>query len=81
MDVSNGNVTPGVLKSGVEKLWDKILPADKVSILESKYKVPFDISTNTSKISEEVLGLNPKHHRFQSLGMILSLDLYLESKI
>lgn len=68
VDVSNGNVTPGVLKSGVEKLWDKILPADKVSLLESKYKVPFDISTNTSKISHEVLGLNPKHHRFQSLG-------------
>ncbi len=63
-----GNVSTGTFKSGVEKLWDYMLPSDKVAMLEKKYKVPFDISTNTSKISQEVLGLNPKTHRFQSLG-------------
>lgn len=68
VNLKDGSVTPGVLKSGVEKLWDKILPPEKVALLEAKYKVPFDISTNTSKISQEVLGLNPKTHRFQSLG-------------
>lgn len=68
VNLKDGTVTPGALKSGVEKLWDKVLPPNKVALLEAKYKVPFDISTNTSKISQEVLGLNPKTHRFQSLG-------------
>ena len=68
VNIASGTVQPGFLKSGVQNLWDKILPQDKVALLESKYKVPFDISTNTSKISQEVLGLNPKTHRFQSLG-------------
>lgn len=68
VNLKSGEVAPGSLKSGVEKLWDKVLPQDKVTQLEKKFKVPFDISTNTSKISQEVLGLNPKTHRFQSLG-------------
>ncbi len=68
VNVIDSSVTSGTLKSGVEKLWDDILPKEKVALLEKKYKVPFDISTNTSKISQEVLGLNPKTHRFQSLG-------------
>ena len=68
VNLSNSSVKSGVLKSGVENLWDKILPPDKVTLLEKKYKVPFDISTNTSKISQEILGLNPTTHRFQSLG-------------
>lgn len=68
VNLKDGTVVSGTFKSGVEKLWDKILPPDKVALLEAKYKVPFDISTNTSKISQEVLGLNPKTHRFQSLG-------------
>lgn len=68
VNLKGGTVKPCTLKSGVEKLWDKVLPPDKVGLLEAKYKVPFDISTNTSKISQEVLGLNPKTHRFQSLG-------------
>lgn len=63
-----GTVSAGTFKSGVESLWDEILPPDIVVALEKKHKVPFDISTNTSKISQEVLGLNPKTHRFQSLG-------------
>lgn len=68
VNLKDGTVTPGSLKSGVENLWDKILTPKEVARLESKYKVPFDISTNTSKISQEVLGLTPKTHRFQSLG-------------
>ena len=66
--LSDKEVKTGPLKSGVEKFWDTLLPPEKVSRLESKFKVPFDISTNTSKISQEVLGLNPWYHRFQSLG-------------
>lgn len=68
VNLSTGEVAPGSLKSGIEKLWDKVLPPDKVIELENRFKVPFDISTNTSKISQEVLGLNPKTHRFQSFG-------------
>lgn len=68
VSASGNTVVPGKLKSGVESLWDKILPAEKIAQLESNHKVPFDISTNTRKISQEVLGLNPNHHRFQSLG-------------
>jgi hypothetical protein len=52
VNLKDGTVTPGALKSGVEKLWDKVLPPNIVALLEAKYKVPFDISTNTSKISK-----------------------------
>lgn len=68
VSASDHTVIPGKLKSGVESFWNKILPAEKIAQLERNHKVPFDISTNTSKLSQEVLGLNPNHHRFQSLG-------------
>ena len=68
VNFQTGSVSPSSMKSGVEKLWDTILPPETVKALEKKFKVPFDISTNTSRISQEVLGLNPKTHRFQSLG-------------
>lgn len=74
VNINKGEVTLGSLKSSVEKLWDKLLHPDKVNELEKKFKLPFDISTNTSKISQEVLGLSPKSHRFQSLGHDPILD-------
>ncbi|MCC8163878.1 MAG: hypothetical protein LIO86_12110 [Lachnospiraceae bacterium] len=61
VDVKTGNVCAGKMKSGVEKLWDKILPASTARKLEKANPVCFDISVNT-------MGLNPKTHRFQSLG-------------
>ncbi|WP_066503218.1 hypothetical protein [Abyssisolibacter fermentans] len=61
-------VVPGKLKSGVETFWNKLLSGEKIKELEEKYKVTYDISSNTSKISQEVLGLCPLYHRFQSLG-------------
>lgn len=66
--VSGKQVTAGKLKSGIESFWDKLLSPEKIKALEEKYKVTYDISINTSKISQEVLGLCPKYHRFQSLG-------------
>lgn len=68
MSLSNSSVHPGKLKSGVDNLWDTLLPPDVVKKLEKNNKVSFDVSTNTSRISQEVLGLNPNYHRFQSLG-------------
>jgi len=67
-NIKGGNVTSGGMKSGVEKLWSKLLSGEKIKNLEKKYKVSYDISMNTSKISQEVLGLCPAYHRFQSLG-------------
>lgn len=66
--VNGSQVTAGKLKSGVEGFWNTLLSEDKIKALEEKYKVTYDISTNTSKISQEVLGLCPQYHRFQSLG-------------
>lgn len=66
--VDGKKVTPGKLKSGVETFWNNLLSKDKIKELEEKYKVTYDISSNTSKISQEVLGLCPLYHRFQSLG-------------
>lgn len=66
--VSGKSVTPGKLKSGVEEFWNKLLSENKIDELESKYKVSYDVSSNTSKISQKVLGLCPLYHRFQSLG-------------
>lgn len=67
-NVNGKKVSSGKMKSGVEKLWQKLLSDQKIETLEKKYKVCYDISTNTSKISKEVLGLCPGYHRFQSLG-------------
>ena len=66
--VSGKEVTSGKLKSCAENFWNTILSEDKIKFLEEKYKVTYDISLNTSKISQEVLGLCPRYHRFQSLG-------------
>lgn len=66
--VGGGKVVPGKLKYGVEDFWNKLLSEKKIKELEEKYKVTYDISSNTSKISQEVLGLCPMYHRFQSLG-------------
>lgn len=66
--VSGKEVTSGKLKSCTENFWNKILSQDKIKFLEEKYRVTYDISLNTSKISQEVLGLCPRYHRFQSLG-------------
>lgn len=66
--VSGKEVTSGKLKSCTENFWNTILSEDKIKFLEEKYKVTYDISLNTSKISQEVLGLCPRYHRFQSLG-------------
>lgn len=66
--VSGKNVTSGRLKSSSENFWNTILSEEKIKKLEEKYKVTYDISSNTSKISQEVLGLCPLYHRFQSLG-------------
>lgn len=68
MNLITGDVVATSLKSGVENFLDTILPLDLILELEKKYKVSFDVSTNTKKISQKVLGLNPKTHRFQSLG-------------
>lgn len=68
VSLKTGDVLANKCKSGVEGLWNKILSPEQIKLLERKYKVPFDISTNTSRLSQEVLGLNPKTHRFQSLG-------------
>lgn len=61
-------VTSGKLKSGVENLWNKLLSESKIKDLEKNNKVSYDISMNTSKISQQILGLCPQYHRFQSLG-------------
>ncbi|MBQ6631928.1 MAG: hypothetical protein IJH55_07475, partial [Romboutsia sp.] len=45
-----------------------ILSQEKIKSLEELNKVTYDVSSNTSKISQEVLGLCPLYHRFQSLG-------------
>jgi hypothetical protein len=66
--VDGKKVVPGKLNSGVEDLWNKLLSNEKIRKLEEKYKVPYDISQSTSKISQEVLGLCPLYHRFISLG-------------
>ena len=66
--VDGKKVVPGKLKSGVEDFWNKLLSEKKIEELEEKYKVTYDISSNTSKISQEILGLCPLYHRFQSLG-------------
>lgn len=67
-NVDGKNVAPGKLKSGVEDFWNKLLSEGKIEELEEKYKVTYDISLNTYKISQEILGLCPLYHRFQSLG-------------
>lgn len=67
-NVDGRKVVPGKLKSGVEDFWNKLLSEEKIEELEEKYKVTYDISLNTSKISQEILGLCPLYHRFQSLG-------------
>lgn len=67
-NVNGKSVTTGKLKSGVDELWNKILSENKIKSLEELNKVTYDISSNTSKISQEVLGLCPLYHRFQSLG-------------
>lgn len=66
--VNGKNVMPGNFKDYAENFWNKILSPDKIKELEDKYKVTYDVSSNTSKISQEVLGLCPLYHRFQSLG-------------
>lgn len=66
--VSSKEVTSGKLKSCTENFWNTILSEDRIKFLEEKYKVTYDISSNTSRISQEVLGLCPLYHRFQSLG-------------
>lgn len=66
--VDGKKVVPGKLKSGVEDFWNKLLSKEKIKELEKKHKVTYDISSNTSKISQEILGLCPLYHRFQSLG-------------
>ncbi len=66
--VSGNIVTPGKLKSGVEALWEKLLPNETIASLEEKFKVSYDVSLNTSKISQKVLGLCPLYHRIMSLG-------------
>lgn len=66
--VEGKKVVSGKLKSGVEDFWNKLLSEEKIKELEEKYKVTYDISSNTSKISQEILGLCPLYHRFQSLG-------------
>lgn len=67
-NVDGKKVVPGKLKSGVEDFWNKLLSEEKIEELEEKYKVAYDISLSTSKISQEILGLCPLYHRFQSLG-------------
>lgn len=67
-NVNGKNVTGGKLKSGVESFWNKLLSESKIKSLEDLNKVTYDVSSNTSKISQEVLGLCPLYHRFQSLG-------------
>lgn len=67
-NVDGKKVAPGKLKSGVEDFWNKLLSEEKIKELEGKYKVTYDISLNSSKISQEILGLCPLYHRFQSLG-------------
>lgn len=67
-NINGKNVTPGKLKLGVEGLWNNILSQEKIKSLEDLNKVTYDVSSNTSKISQEVLGLCPLYHRFQSLG-------------
>ena len=67
-NVSGTEVTPGKLKNCAENFWNIILSEEKIKELEKKYQVVYDISLNTSKISQEVLGLCPLYHRFQSLG-------------
>ncbi len=65
----NGNqVSPGPLKNGVEDLFSKILPPEKIKDFEKKFKVNYDISTNTGQATQDVLGLCPKYHRILSLG-------------
>lgn len=55
------------LASGVEDFWNKLLSDEKIEQLEVKYKLSYDISSNTSKISQQIIGLCPLYHRFQSL--------------
>ncbi len=65
---SGSSVTAGPLKTGVENFWNRLLSPEKIRELENRYKVTYDISKNTSAISQKVLGLCPLYHRYQSLG-------------
>lgn len=67
-ETSESGISSGKLKSGVETLLSKALPSERIKHLEDKYKVSYDISKNTSDLSQEVLGLCPLYHRFMSLG-------------
>ena len=66
--VKGTTVSTGKLKNVTENFWNSILSPEKIKQLEDKYRVTYDISLNSSKISQEVLGLCPMYHRFQSLG-------------
>ncbi len=66
--IKGDTVTPGKAKSGVEALWKKLLSNETIANLEQEFKVGYDISQNTSKITQDILGLCPNYHRFMSLG-------------
>lgn len=67
-NVTKNSVKPEILKFSSENFWNTILSEEKIKALEEKYKVTYDVSSNTSKTSQKVLGLCPLYHRFQSLG-------------
>lgn len=63
---------PGLSKQGwlsdlVEKSFGRILPPEKINILEAAYKVPYDAATSKG-LKIPIPGLYPKTHRWHSLG-------------
>ncbi len=57
----------GWLSNIVRKKFGEILPEDKIRELERQFPVCYDLSTNNG-LKENIPGLYPKTHRFQSPG-------------
>lgn len=57
----------GVLSNWVKDQFGQILPDDKIRQLEANFKVPFDAS-HSGGLNKPIFGLNPRTHRFQTLG-------------
>jgi hypothetical protein len=65
----------GSVNKSVDNRIKNLFSSEKISELESKFRVPYDPSTSKG-LDEYVLGLNPRTHRVQSLGHDPILGFY-----
>ena len=69
---ADGRNIPGTMSEVVRKLFDKVLPPEKISSLEEFAKVPYDALNYNNKgnviVKEIVDGLSPVFHHQVSLG-------------